>query len=382
MAHRLNSAAAIVGVGAATQWAAPGRTPLDQLSEAVSYALADCGLTLRDVDGLFVGSSNHFMPVLSVAEHLGLSPRFAESTSVGGASFVQHMLTAAMALEAGLCEVALLCYGSNQRTESGRLVTMSEPQPYEAPYDPRYPVMGFALAAARHMHEYGTTRAQLAEVAVAARKWAAHNPEALERAPLSIDDVLSSRMVHDPLTVRDCCLVTDGGAAIVMTRADRARDMPKPPVYLLGAGAAYSHRQIASMPDLTTTAAVQSSARAYEMAGVRASDVDVLALYDAFTISTLVYLEDLGFCKKGEGGAFVENGRIAPGGALAVNTNGGGLSCNHPGMYSLFLIIEAARQIRGDAPGLNTHAKIALCHGNGGMFACQVTALLGAEPNR
>jgi acetyl-CoA acetyltransferase len=184
--------------------------------------------------------------------------------------------------------------------------------------------------------------------------------------------------VSDPLSVLDCCLVTDGGGALVLVRSERAKDFPKPPVYVLGAAAATWHRQIGSMPDLTVTAAAESGPRAFAMAGLTPKDVDVVELYDAFTINTLLFLEDLGFCAKGEGGAFVRNGRIAPGGALPVNTNGGGLSCCHPGMYGMFLLIEAVQQLRAEAgdrqvPG----AEVALCHGNGGVLSSQVTALLG-----
>lgn len=383
MAHKLNSAAAIVGIGIASQWKAPGRTPVDHIAEAVAKALDDTGLLLSDVDGLFAGTSAHFLPTVSIAEYLGIQPKFSDSNMIGGASFVQHLLHAAMALDAGLCNVALVCYGSNQASASGRLVSMAEPQVYEQPYDPRYPIFAYALATARHMHQYGTTRAQLAEVAVAARDWARHNPEAKERGPLSIEDVLSARMIHDPLTARDCCLVTDGGGAVIMVRADRAHDFPKRPTYLLGAAGEHWHRQIASMPDLTITAASASGPRAFEMAGLKPQDVDVAELYDAFTINTILFLEDLGFCAKGEGGPFVEGGRIAPGGVLPVNTNGGGLSCCHPGMYGIFTIIEAVRQLRGEAVGLQVpDAKVAICHGNGGTLAAQSTALLGVAPNR
>ena len=236
----------------------------------------------------------------------------------------------------------------------------------------------FALAAARHMHEFGTTREQLAEVAVAARAWARLHPGAFSRGELSIDDVLSSRMVSSPLTVRDCCLVTDGGGALLVTSTERARTLRRPPAVVLGAGEAHWQRSIAQMPSLTTTAATESSARAYEMAGVSARDVDVVQLYDAFTINTILFLEDLGFCAKGEGGPFVAGGAIAPGGRLAVNTNGGGLSYTHPGMYGIFLVIEAVRQLRGEAgarqqPGV----EIALAHANGGALAAQATAVLG-----
>ncbi|WP_114969183.1 thiolase [Rhodoferax ferrireducens] len=374
----LRGAAAIVGASLGGVPMAPGRSALEILGEAVHGALADAGLKLSDVDGLFTGSSYHFLAGLSVAEYLGLKPKFCEATMVGGSSYVSHLLTAAMALHTDQCEVALICYGSNQGSGFGKLKSMAETPLYEAPYEPRYPISSYALAAARHMHQYGSTREDLAHIAVAARQWAQLNPLAYARDPLSIEQVLASRLVSDPLSVLDCCLVTDGGGALVLVRSDRAKDFPKPPVYVLGAAAATWHRQIGSMPDLTVTAAAESGPRAFAMAGLTPKDVDVLELYDAFTINTLLFLEDLGFCAKGEGGAFVRNGRIAPGGVLPVNTNGGGLSCCHPGMYGMFLLIEAVQQLRAEAgerqvPG----AEIALCHGNGGVLSSQVTALLG-----
>ena len=256
---------------------------------------------------------------------------------------------------------------------------MSEPQLHEAPYKPRQPITAYALAASRHMHEFGTTRRDLAEVAVAARGWANLNPAAFAHGPLTIDEVLGARMVSDPFTSRDCCLVTDGGGACVVVRADRARDLKHKPAYVLSAATAGWHRAVMCMPDLTVTAATESGARAYAQAGVTAADVKLAMLYDAFTINTILFLEDLGFCPKGEGGRFVQGGAIAPGGRLAVNTNGGGLSCVHPGMYGMFLIIEAVTQLRGDAgerqvPGLD----VALVHGNGGTLSSQCTAVLGS----
>lgn len=374
----LRGAAAIVGASLGGVPMAPGRSALEILGEAVHGALADAGLKLSDVDGLFTGSSYHFLAGLSVAEYLGIHPKFCESTMVGGSSYVGHLLTAAMALHTGQCEVALICYGSNQGSGFGKLKSMAETPLYEAPYEPRYPISSYALAAARHMHQYGTTREDLAHIAVAARQWAQLNPLAHARDPLSIEQVLASRLVSDPLSVLDCCLVTDGGGALVLVRSERAKDFPKPPVYVLGAAAATWHRQIGSMPDLTVTAAAESGPRAFAMAGLAPKDVDVLELYNAFTINTLLFLEDLGFCAKGEGGAFVRNGRIAPGGALPVNTNGGGLSCCHPGMYGMFLLIEAMQQLRAEAGDRQVpNAEIALCHGNGGVLSSQVTALLG-----
>ena len=380
MTDQLRGKSAIVGTGHAGFGEAHGLTSFDVMAQSALAALGDAGLKLSDVDGLFCTMMEDSMPALMAAEYLGIQPRFIDGTMSGGSSFVNYLTSATMALDAGLCDVALIVYGSNQRTASGKLVTASRPPAYEAPYNPRYPISGYAMAAARHMHEYGTTREQLADVAVAARAWAQRNPEAFERGPLTREDVLGARMVGDPLTVRDCCLVTDGGGAIVMVHADRARDFPKAPVYVLGSAAESSHRQISQMKDFTVTAARASGARAFAAAGVTPADIQAVELYDAFTINTILFLEDLGFCAKGEGGAFVEGGRIAPGGVLPVNTNGGGLSCVHPGMYGIFTVIEAARQIRGDAPGIQLKdIDLALAHGNGGVLSSQVTAILGSQ---
>jgi acetyl-CoA acetyltransferase len=358
----------------------PGLTPLDLVGQAADRALADAGLNLRDVDGLFSASAYYSMATVSAGEYLGIRPRYSDATNMGGSSFVSHLLHAATAIDAGLCEVALVIYASTQRSGGGFRGLSDPPNPYETPYGPRYPVSMYALAASRHMHEYGTTREQLAEVAVTAREWAKLTPKAFKRDHLTVEDVLASRMISSPLSRLDCCLVTDGGGALVVTSAERARDLRKAPVYLLGAGEAHWHRNISQMPDLTVTAAAESGPRAYEMAGVRPEDVDVAMLYDAFTINTILFLEDLGFCQKGEGGTFLEGGRIAPGGELAVNTNGGGLSYNHPGMYGLLLLIEAVRQLRGECGERQVEgAEVALAHGNGGVLSSQVTAVLGTQ---
>ncbi|MGR3316557.1 acetyl-CoA acetyltransferase [Roseovarius indicus] len=378
----LRGAISVAGIGNTNRWNAPGRTAFDQLQEATFLALEDAGLSLKDVDALYCAHSTSGLPVLNAAERLGIAGqlRHADGTMVGGASFLFHLRSAMSALATGQCDVALVCYGSNQRSAGGKLAPMPDPQPFEAPYKPRYPLSSYALAAGRHMHDYGTTREDLAQVAVAAREWARMNPAAFEREELTADDVLSARMVSDPLTKADCCLVTDGGAAIVLTRTDRARDLRQPLLPVLGSGIAVSHRQIASMPSLSETAAKHSGAAAMAQAGVRPDDIDHVMVYDAFTICTLMFLEDLGFCPKGEGGAFVSSGAIAPGGSLPVNTNGGGLSCNHPGMYGLFTLIEAVLQLRGQAGARQVDgAEIALAHANGGVLSSQATAILGTE---
>jgi len=241
------------------------------------------------------------------------------------------------------------------------------------------PVSSYALATARYMHDFGAKREQLGAVALAARAWAQLNPEAFKRDPLTLDAYLASRMVSDPLSVLDCCLVTDGAGALVLTRAERARDISQHPIYVLGAASETTHREIAWMPDLTTTAAKRAGERAYAQAGVTAAEVHCAQLYDAFTINTILFLEDLGFCAKGEGASFIEGGRIAPGGALPTNTHGGGLSCVHPGMNGVFTLIEAVRQLRGEAGERQVaNAKIALAHGNGGVLSSQSVVILGA----
>ncbi|QIL71088.1 thiolase [Diaphorobacter sp. HDW4B] len=382
----LRGKSAIVGVGQAGIGEAHGFTVMEILAQAATKAVADAGLTMQDIDGLATCSSAASMWALPVAEYLGLRPQFIDSTMLGGSSFIAHLMPAMMALESGQCNAVLVCYGSTQKTGTFSRKGMTDafklidPLPYEHPYQPMLPPTAYALAASRHMHEFGTTREQLAEVAVAARRWAQLNPEAYMRDPLSIDDVLNSRMISTPLTVRDCCLVTDGAGAFVLMRADRAKAQKQKPVYVLGNATAVWNRQISCMENLTVTSASESGQRAFDMAGLKPSDVDVVGLYDAFTINTLLFLEDLGFCKKGEAGAFVQNGGIAPGGRLPVNTNGGGLSCVHPGMYGIFLVIEAVRQLRGECGERQVKdAKVALAHGNGGTLSSQSTALFGLE---
>jgi acetyl-CoA acetyltransferase len=374
----LRGRTAVVGAATFGLGEAPGFEAIELAAKASLLALADAGVPLREVDGLFICLPQDMLSTLAFAEYLGVRPTFSDNNRTGGSAFLTHVETAALALDAGLCDVALIAYGSTQRSASGKLVSALVASVHESAYRPLMPIAGYALAASRHMHEFGTTREQLAAVAVAARKWAQLNPEAFARDELTVGQCLASRMVADPLTVRDCCLVTDGAAAIVMTRADRARALRRPPIYLLGAGSAITHKEIANMPVLTSTGARESGARAYAQAGLSASEIDMVQLYDAFTINTVLFLEDLGFCAKGEGGPFVADGRIAPGGALPVNTNGGGLSCTHPGMYGLFTIVEAVRQLRGEAGERQVAgAATALCHGNGGVLSSQATNILG-----
>src|SRR6201997_3090806 len=282
--------AAIVGVAESDLGAvAKEMSPIDLMAQGIQRALADCGLHLRDVDGLLCATTQSRTSGLSLSEYLGISPRFIDTTILGGSSFMFHVAHAVAALQLGLCEGAAIAYGSPQRSVGRRQASVREVNPYETPYRPFLPSTAYALAASRHMHQYGTTREQLAAVAVAAREWALLNPVAWEKKPLTIQDVLNARPISDPFTVRDICLVTDGGGAIVMVRADRAQGMKQKPVYVLGSGQSITHASITSMPVLTHTGAIESGAQAYRAAGVKPSEIDVLALYDAFTINTILF---------------------------------------------------------------------------------------------
>lgn len=372
------AAAAIAGAATFGIGRCPGISAVDMAAKASLLALADAGLTLADVDALYTSAPYEALGGMELAEYLGIRPRVTDCNRTGGSAFEVYVQQAALALAAGLIDCALIAYGSNPASNPPKGVGMTRPSPWEAPYQPLAPVSSYALVTSRHMHLYGTRREHLAEVAVAARAWARMNPEAAMRDPLTIDQVLSARMVSTPLTVRDCCLFNDGAASIVMVRTDRARDGRKPPIPVLGAAHAVTHREISAMPDLTRTGAVQSSAQAFAQAGVRAADIGLAMLYDAFTITPILFLEDLGFCAKGEGGAFVSGGAIAPGGRLPVNTNGGGLSCVHPGMYGLFLLVESVRQLRGEAGERQVQGlDLAVAHGNGGVLSSQATVVLG-----
>ena len=387
--NNLRGKTAVVGLAESGCGIASGWSAMEIMANSVHDALDDAGIKLNEVDGVFAATAFHSMAAMSLSEYLGLKPKFADGSQIGGSSFLSHILTAALALDAGLINVAVVAYGSNQKSIGG-FKTISEAMPYEAQYEPRMPVTAYALAAKRYMHEFGASREDLANVAVSARDWALLNPRAYtyEKGPLTIEDVLSARPIVDPLGKLDCCLVTDGGAAVVMTRSDRAKDTKNTPIYLLGAAMEHHHRMVSEMPDLVRTSAIDSSQRAFKMSSYKATDMDTIQLYDAFTINTLLFLEDLGFCKKGEAIELVKNNNIGPSGSLKVNTNGGGLSCVHPGMYGLFVTLEAIRQLRNSAGdnvgersggGWIDNAKLSVAHGNGGVLSSQVTNVWGVS---
>ncbi len=377
---------AVAGVGLAGQRGqAGGATPYGLAAEASRLALAESGLRPADVDGFGSTGLGTLQPV-DVAEYLGLRPRWVDSTAVGGAAWEVMAAHAADAIAGGRADVILLAYGSTARSDLRAGLRTANldwgsrgPQQWEAPYGITL-ISKYAMAARRHMQQYGTTLEQLAEIAVSARYNAGLNPDAQVRDPLTVDAVLASRMIADPFTALQCCLRSDGGAAAVLVAEDRVADLPVAPVWILGAGEHVSHVSMGQWDDFTTGPAAVSGKLAFDRAGVTPQDIDVCQLYDAFTYMLLITLEDLGFCAKGEGGPFVEDGTLRVGGSLPTNTDGGGLSACHPGQRGLFLIVEAARQLRGEAAGRQIpDARLACVSGTGGWFCSSGTVILGTD---
>jgi acetyl-CoA C-acetyltransferase len=366
--------AAIAGVYEHPTRFAPDETMFQIMAESARGALADAGLTIRDVDGLFTaGIGMSGMGIVGLADYLNLTPNYLDSTQIGGSSFVAHTAHAAGAIAGGLCEVALILYGSTAASQrfaigTGGAGAGGDPcDQYEFPFGPTT-VGSYAMVAQRHMHEYGTTAEQLAEIAVTMRLHASMNPQAKYRDPITVEDVLASRIISSPLHLLDCCIISDGGGAVVVTSAARARDLKKKPVYILGTGETVRHAARGTR-DFLEIAAAQSGRLAFERAGVAHKDIDMAMIYDSFTITVLATLENLGFCKRGEGGAFVSGGRLRFDGDFPINTDGGGLSSNHPGMRGIFLVIEATKQLRGECgPRQVKDCRIALAHGTGGTL--------------
>ena len=359
----------------------PDKSVLQLHAEAAHNALSEAGLTTRDVDAVFTAGTSP----METAEYLGIIPKFVDGTSVGGCSFIMHVGHAALAIANGLCNVALITHGESGKSRVGAGGYPQGAQTirgqFEAPWGLPSPVGAYAMACSRHMAVYGTTQEQLASIAVSTRKWAALNPKAMYRDPLTVEDVLKSRMVAWPFHLLDCCLVTDAGGAVVLTSLERAKDLKTHPVVVLGLGESIDHNLISQMHDFTAGPAAVSGKLAFGMAGLTPKEMDLAMIYDSFTYTVLMTVEDLGFCKKGEGGAFFANQRTAPGGEFPVNTNGGGLSYTHPGMYGMFVLIEAVRQLRHDyeAQGVRQvkDAKLCVAHGTGGVLSSAGTVILG-----
>lgn len=367
----LRNEVAVVGAYEHPRRWAPDKTAFQIAAESARGALEDAGLTIKDVDG-YATSGVGPIGALSMCHHLNLKPDWIDSTAIGGSSFVAQVAYAGAAIRAGLCRTVLITYGATAASErfaigTGGGFSTDPPDAFDVPYGPTI-VGAYGMVAQRHMHEYGTTSEQLAEIAVTIRRHASLNPNAKYRDPITVEDVLASRTISSPLHLLDCCMISDGGGALVVTSAERARDLRKRPALVLGAGVANRHNGIGER-DILDIAARQSGAKAFERAGVKHSDVDLCMIYDSFTITVLSTLENLGFCKLGEGGPFVQNGRIGLGGGLPVNLDGGGLSSNHPGMRGIFLVIEAVKQLRGESGERQVKdAQIALCHGTGGWL--------------
>ncbi|MFC5721756.1 acetyl-CoA acetyltransferase [Streptomyces gamaensis] len=379
---------AVAGVALSDCGRLDGVTPYALHAQAARRALADCGLERSAVDGFASAGLGTLAPV-DVAEYLGLRPRWVDSTSVGGATWEVMAAHAADAIALGHADVVLLVYGSTARADlkaGRRTATLSfgtgGPAQFEAPYGHTI-VAKYAMAARRHMHQYGTTVEQFADVAVQTRENARHNPAALHRTPITVDDVLSAPVIADPFTKLHCCVRSDGGCAVVLAAREYLDGAAHPPVWVLGCGTAVSHTAMSQWDDFTVTPAAVSGRLAFARAGVRPQEIDVAELYDAFTYMTLVTLEDLGFCAKGEGGPFVGGNRLTVSGALPVNTDGGGLSACHPGMRGLFLLVEAVRQLRGEAEEGRqvrrpdgTPPRLAVVSGTGGWFCSSGTLVL------
>ncbi len=367
----------------------PGMTALRIKAESARKALEDAGLKWSDVDGIYDASDGGTMAGLNLAEYFGFYPNVIDTTATGGSSYEYQAAHAMRDIAAGKCKVALLSYGSTAHSDARAIGTgggtgQGAPNAVGNMEDPwgQTLISNYALVAHRHMHQYGTTPEQLAEISVATRAHAVRNPEAVKAmedlgfvgtGEITVQDVVESRVIADPLHLLDCCMVSDGGGAVVIASADVARGCKKPPVWLIGAGEATRYPE--NDRDITSSAAVQSGPPAFAEAGVRPDELDSVMIYDSFTITVLTILEDLGFCKKGEGGAFVQGGRLrfdTPG--MALNTDGGGLSSNHPGMRGIFLLLEAARQLRGESTSQKQNARLAVAHGNGGMLGTRHAA--------
>lgn len=376
---------AIVGAALSDCGRVDVKSPFELHQQAASRAIADAGLNKDDIDGFGSSGMGTLAPV-EVAEYLGLRPTWADGTGVGGSTWEFMAEHAVEAIQAGHAETVVLAYGSTARADlkaKRRSANLSfgarGPVQFDAPYGHTL-IAKYAMVAQRHMHEFGTTPEQLAEIAVSARYNAQFNPDAYYRDPLTIEDVQSAPMIADPFTTLHCCIRSDGGGAVVLTSEERARDLAKKPVWVLGSGEATNITTMSEWDDFTESPAARSGKLAFERAGLTPDEVDVCQLYDAFTSMVLLTLEALGFCKKGEAGPFVEDGKLRVGGALPTNTDGGGLSSCHPGMRGMFLMVEAVKQLRGECGDRQVeNAKIACVNGTGGWFSSASTLLLGVE---
>ena len=373
---------AVVGAAETTEMGRiPDMSVIQLHADAALNAMADAGLKPSDIDGVATAG----ISPTELAYYLGITPTYADGTSVGGCSFMLHVRHAAAAINEGLCKTVLITHGESGRSRVGGGGRFggggsSLPGQFEQPYGPVGPPSMFTIPVLRYLKVRGYTVEDLANVCVVQREWAAKNPRASMKDPITVDDVLNARMIAYPFTLLMCCLVTDGGGALILTSADRAKDFPQKPVYVLGTGESVETPMVSQMEDFTTSKAFRvSGKKAFDEAGISHKDVDHLMIYDAFAHLPLYGLEDLGFCKPGEAAAFVRERNTAIGGKLPLNTNGGGLSYMHSGMYGMYAMQESIRQLRGVAPAQVPNAKISISHGVGGMFAASGTVVWSNE---
>jgi acetyl-CoA acetyltransferase len=375
---------AIVGAAETAEIGTVNASALALATDAARRALDDCGLRPADVDGIAVSGLLPYLPSF-VAHSLGIEARWVDATMLGGCSNLLHLRHAVAAITTGQCEVVLITHGESGRSSIGG--AMFRPPPdgwqgqFELPYGTAGPMTLLTLGTLRFLRDRGLDRTTLAEVVVAQRDWAARNPRALRRDPITVDEVLAAPLVAYPFTRPMCCVVTDAGGAVVVTSAERARDLPRPSLHILGTGEANGVAMASQLPDLTSSDAFRrAGAAAFASAGLERSDVDHAMLYDAAAILPLMALEDLGFVPRGDAGAFVAEGHTAIGGSLPVNTNGGGLNYTHSGMYGMYALQESIRQLRGEAPAQVDGVRVSLTHAIGGMFQAAATVILGVEP--
>jgi len=372
---------AVVGAAETTKLGViPDMSQIQLHADAALNAMADCGLKPKDIDGVATAGET---PV-QIAHYLGITPTWVDGTSVGGCSFMIHVRHAAAAIEAGLAKTILVTHGESGRSRVGNPPRSVPPSSlagqFEQPYGPMGPPSLFPIPVLRYMKTYGVTHEQLAMVAVVQREWAGKNPRATFRDPITVEDVLGSRMIAYPLRLLQCCLVTDGGGALILTSADRAKDFPTKPVYILGTGESVETPMVSQMETFNSSRAFKvAGPLAFKEAGIAHKDVDHLMIYDAFAHLPLYGLGDLGFMPHEETGKFIADGNTRPGGKLPLNTNGGGLSYMHSGMYGMYALQESVRQMRGIAPAQVSNAKISVCHGVGGMFAASGTIIFTNE---
>ena len=372
---------AIVGAAETTEMGLiPNMSQIQLHADAALNAMADCGISPADIDGVATAGES---PV-AIAHYLGITPAYLDGTSVGGCSFMLHVRHAAAAINEGLATTVLVTHGESGRSRVGAGRFGASPASFQGQFESPYGVSAapstFTIPVLRYMQDLGLTHEQLAMVAVVQREWAGKNPRASFRDPITVEDVLNSRMIAYPFHLLECCLVTDGGGALILTSADRAKDFKTTPVYVIGTGESSEAPMVSQMEDFTSSKAFRvSGKKAFGEAGIAHKDVDHLMIYDAFAHLPIYGLEDLGFVGRGEAGAFIAEGNTRPGGKLPLNTNGGGLSYMHSGMYGMYALQESVRQLRGIAPAQVPGAKISVAHGVGGMFAASGTIIMSNE---